>query len=48
MRVALARALFLPTVECLILDEPTNHLDMDAVGVETTIREKEQTATISE
>jgi len=31
MRVALARALFLPTVECLILDEPTNHLDMDAV-----------------
>lgn len=26
MRVALARALFLPTVECLILDEPTNHL----------------------
>lgn len=31
MRVALARALFLPTVECLVLDEPTNHLDMDAV-----------------
>jgi ATP-binding cassette, subfamily F, member 2 len=27
----IARALFLPTVECLILDEPTNHLDMDAV-----------------
>lgn len=26
MRVALARALFLPTVECLVLDEPTNHL----------------------
>jgi len=26
MRVALARALFLPSVECLILDEPTNHL----------------------
>jgi ATP-binding cassette subfamily F protein 2 len=25
MRVALARALFLPTVECLVLDEPTNH-----------------------
>jgi ATP-binding cassette subfamily F protein 2 len=31
MRVALARALFLPSVECLVLDEPTNHLDMDAV-----------------
>lgn len=31
MRVALARALFLPSVECLILDEPTNHLDLDAV-----------------
>lgn len=30
MRVALARALFLPTVECLILDEPTNHLGKKA------------------
>ena len=31
MRVALARALFLPTVECLILDEPTNDLDINTL-----------------